>query len=114
MKTSALRANAAPADVPTRGAGAPDSTAPQAPTEPLARPAADTLVEDAVALARTWIGTATGAPATSATSADGGGRAGSSKTDKAVARASAALGALVSDPAGLELAVGFVDDVARP
>ncbi|MFI6427432.1 bifunctional proline dehydrogenase/L-glutamate gamma-semialdehyde dehydrogenase [Promicromonospora sp. NPDC050880] len=105
MKTSARRESAAPADVPTGGAGAPDSAAPQAPTEPPAKPAADTLVEDAVALARTWIGTATGTTAGGATG---------SKTDKAVARASAALGALVSDPAGLELAVGFVDDVARP
>lgn len=105
MKTSARRESAAPADVPTGGAGAPDSAAPQAPTEPPAKPAADTLVEDAVALARTWIGTATGTDAATAAG---------SKTDKAVARASAALGALVSDPAGLEFAVGFVDDVARP
>lgn len=105
MKTSARRESAAPADIPTGGAGAPDSAAPQAPTEPPAKPAADTLVEDAVALARTWIGTATGTDA---------GTAAGSKTDKSVARASAALGALVSDPAGLELAVGFVDDVARP
>ncbi|MEV0894379.1 bifunctional proline dehydrogenase/L-glutamate gamma-semialdehyde dehydrogenase [Promicromonospora sp. NPDC050262] len=107
MKTSARRGSADTADVPTGGAGAPDSATPQAPTEPPAKPAADTLVEDAVALARTWIGTATGAAAGT------DGTAGS-KTDKAVARASAALGALVSDPAGLELAVGFVDDVARP
>jgi len=109
MKTSARRESAAPAAVPTGGAGAPDSTVPPAPTEPPAQPAADTLVEDAVALARTWIGTATGTAAHAAGTA-----ATSSKTDKAVARASAALGALVSDPAGLELAVGFVDDVARP
>lgn len=106
MKTSARRGSADTADVPTGAAGAPDSATPQAPTEPPAKPAADTLVEDAVALARTWIGAATGADAAA-------GAAGS-KTDKAVARASAALGALVSDPAGLELAVGFVDDVARP
>ncbi|MFD2028065.1 bifunctional proline dehydrogenase/L-glutamate gamma-semialdehyde dehydrogenase [Promicromonospora aerolata] len=109
MKTSARRESAASAAVPTGGAGAPDSATPPAPTEPPAKPAADTLVEDAVALARTWIGTATGAAAGTTGSA-----AGSTKTDKAVARASAALGALVSDPAGLELAVGFVDDVARP
>ncbi|MCP2264428.1 proline dehydrogenase family protein [Promicromonospora thailandica] len=116
MKTSARRDSAASADVPTGGTGAPDDVVP-APTEPTAavpaaEPTADTLVEDAVALARTWIGTATGAAtgdaqATPATAAG-------SRTDKAVARASAALGALVSDPAGLELAVGFVDDVARP
>ncbi|MFI2365947.1 bifunctional proline dehydrogenase/L-glutamate gamma-semialdehyde dehydrogenase [Promicromonospora sp. NPDC019610] len=109
MKTSARRGSADTADVPTGGAGAPDSATPQAPTEPPAKPAADTLVEDAVALARTWIGTATGAAAGTT-----GGTTTGSKTDKAVARASAALGALVSDPAGLELAVGFVDDVARP
>ncbi|GAB2467758.1 proline dehydrogenase family protein [Promicromonospora xylanilytica] len=79
------------------------------------QPAADTLVEDAVALARTWIGTATGpAAGDTAGSAAGSTRTGRTRTDKAVARASAALGALVSDPAGLELAVGFVDDVARP
>jgi RHH-type proline utilization regulon transcriptional repressor/proline dehydrogenase/delta 1-pyrroline-5-carboxylate dehydrogenase len=128
MKTSARRDSAAPAAVPTGGTGAPDSATPPsphedlaslrspagtpnpAPTEPPAKPAADTLVEDAVALARTWIGTATGAAAGDTA----GSAAGSTKTDKAVARASAALGALVSDPAGLELAVGFVDDVARP
>ncbi|WP_454859846.1 bifunctional proline dehydrogenase/L-glutamate gamma-semialdehyde dehydrogenase [Promicromonospora soli] len=109
MKTSARRGSAVSANVPTGGAGAPDSAAPPAPTEPSAQPVADTLVEDAVALARTWIGTATGTAATSTAATAGG-----SKTDKAVARASAALGALVSDPAGLELAVGFVDDVARP
>lgn len=118
MKTSARRESAASAAVPTRGAGAPDSATP-APTESPAQPAADTLVEDAVALARTWIGAATGAAVTG-TATDGGptgskpGVKAGSKTDKAVARASAALGALVSDPAGLELAVGFVDDVARP
>ena len=86
------------------------------------QPAADTLVEDAVALARTWIGTAIGGAATATGTDAGAGTAGKttgsrtagSKTDRAVARASAALGALVSDPAGLELAVGFVDDVARP
>jgi RHH-type proline utilization regulon transcriptional repressor/proline dehydrogenase/delta 1-pyrroline-5-carboxylate dehydrogenase len=118
MKTSARRESAASAAVPTGGAGAPDNdTPPPAPTEPPAGPAADTLVEDAVALARTWIGAATGAAATGRTATDGGRTGGSktgSKTDRAVARASAALGALVSDPAGLELAVGFVDDVARP
>ena len=114
MKTSARRGSAVTADVPTGGAGAPDSAAPPAPTEPPAKPAADTLVEDAVALARTWIGTATGAAAAVGSSAAAGTGTGGSKTDKAVARASAALGALVSDPAGLELAVGFVDDVARP
>ncbi|WP_369369660.1 bifunctional proline dehydrogenase/L-glutamate gamma-semialdehyde dehydrogenase [Promicromonospora sp. Populi] len=82
------------------------------------RGSATTLVEDAVALARTWIDTATGSGATHAAStggsSTGASKTGASKTDRAVARASAALGALVSDPAGLELAVGFVDDVARP
>jgi RHH-type proline utilization regulon transcriptional repressor/proline dehydrogenase/delta 1-pyrroline-5-carboxylate dehydrogenase len=113
MKTSARRDSAVTANAPTGAAGAPDSATPSAPTEPTAKPAADTLVEDAVALARTWIGTAIG----TAAATDGAPTAAPatrSKTDKAVARASAALGALVSDPAGLELAVGFVDDVARP
>lgn len=105
MKTSARRESADSATVPTGASGAPDGATQQAPTGPPAKPAADTLVEDAVALARTWIGAATSAATT------GGG---TTRTDKAVARASAALGALVSDPAGLELAVGFVDDVARP
>lgn len=109
MKTSARRESAVSATAPTGGAGAPDSAAPPAPTEPSAHPTADTLVEDAVALARTWIGAAAVGSTATGTAASGG-----SKTDKAVARASAALGALVSDPAGLELAVGFVDDVARP
>jgi RHH-type transcriptional regulator, proline utilization regulon repressor / proline dehydrogenase / delta 1-pyrroline-5-carboxylate dehydrogenase len=113
MKTTARRGSAASADVPTGDAGALDSAMPQAPTEPPAQPAADTLVEDAVALARTWIGTAIGT-AGAATGDNRQAATTGSRTDKAVARASAALGALVSDPAGLELAVGFVDDVARP
>ncbi|MDR7384039.1 proline dehydrogenase family protein [Promicromonospora iranensis] len=121
MKTSARRDSATSAAVPTGGAGAPDSATPPAPTESSVQPAADTLVEDAVALARTWIGTDTSGTHTSGTAAGTpptgsttGSTPRSTKTDKAVARASAALGALVSDPAGLELAVGFVDDVARP
>ena len=56
----------------------------------------DELVEDAVRLARRWHA-ATGS--------------GTSRTER---RATARLAALVSDPAGLELAVRFVDRVARP
>ncbi|GII99273.1 L-proline dehydrogenase [Sediminihabitans luteus] len=54
------------------------------------------LVESAVTLARTWI---------SAADAD---------QDAAEQSTARRLGALVSDPKGLELAVRFVDDVARP
>ena len=54
------------------------------------------LVDDAVALADRW----------SASSAHSGGRRASAEA--------ARLSRLVSDPAGLELAVRFVDDVARP
>lgn len=67
---------------------------------------AQDLADDAVALARRWIDAA----------APGDGAA-AGTTDRATARARATaerLGALVSNPAGLELAVGFVDDVARP
>ncbi|MDO8149497.1 proline dehydrogenase family protein [Isoptericola sp. b515] len=78
-----------------RGTGHPGAR-PEATVSP-----AD-LVEDAVALAHTWIDAAT-------------------RTDGVVTRAdrrtratAERLGALVADPAGLDLAVGFVDDVARP
>ncbi|AEG45156.1 bifunctional proline dehydrogenase/L-glutamate gamma-semialdehyde dehydrogenase [Isoptericola variabilis] len=64
---------------------------------------AESLVDDAVALARTWIAAATGDDAAATTRADRRARATAER-----------LGSLVSDPAGLELAVGFVDDVARP
>ena len=56
----------------------------------------DALVDDAVALAHTWM----------ATTADG-------QTAKE-RRTTGKLAALVADPAGLELAVRFVDRVARP
>ncbi|GAA1710743.1 proline dehydrogenase family protein [Isoptericola hypogeus] len=68
---------------------------------------AEALVEDAAALAHHWIAVASGAspqvPGARTTRAD--------RRTRATAER---LGSLVSDPAGLELAVGFVDDVARP
>lgn len=76
-----------------------------APARPLPTPGAvgdtsltslDDLVEDAVALARRWLAASEGAG------------------DARARRTAERLGALVSDPAGLELAVRFVDDVARP
>ncbi|GAB3164780.1 proline dehydrogenase family protein [Myceligenerans halotolerans] len=63
---------------------------------------AESLADDAVALARRWI-RASEERATRPSAAD-----------RAAARASESLSALVSDPAGLELAMSFVDDVARP
>ncbi len=54
------------------------------------------LVEDAVALAATWAAAA------------------GENVDRRAAADAERLGRLVSDPAGLRLAVGFVDDVARP
>ncbi len=65
---------------------------------------AESLVDDAVALARTWIDAATG----------DGGSAPTTRADRRARATAERLGSLVSDPAGLELAVGFVDDVARP
>ncbi|MBO0609206.1 proline dehydrogenase family protein [Myceligenerans salitolerans] len=63
---------------------------------------AESLADDAVALARRWI------------RASERRAAHPSAADRAAARASESLSALVSDPAGLELAMSFVDDVARP
>ncbi|GAB4086784.1 proline dehydrogenase family protein [Myceligenerans cantabricum] len=63
---------------------------------------AESLADDAVVLARRWI------------SASEERSARPSAADRAAARASASLSSLVSDPAGLELAMSFVDDVARP
>ncbi|RPF20067.1 proline dehydrogenase family protein [Myceligenerans xiligouense] len=63
---------------------------------------AESLADDAVALARRWI------------RASEQRAAHPSAADRAAARASESLSALVSDPAGLELAMSFVDDVARP
>ncbi|MFI2705143.1 proline dehydrogenase family protein [Cellulosimicrobium composti] len=84
--------NDAPArPLPTPGA-AGDPTRTPVQTSP------DDLVEDAVALARRWL---------AASTADDAG-------DARARRTAERLGALVSDPAGLELAVRFVDDVARP
>ncbi|MFV2144674.1 proline dehydrogenase family protein [Isoptericola sp. G70] len=65
-------------------------------------PDAAALVEDAVALAHSWIATAEGT---------GGG---ATRADRRTRATAERLGDLVADPAGLELAVGFVDDVARP
>jgi RHH-type proline utilization regulon transcriptional repressor/proline dehydrogenase/delta 1-pyrroline-5-carboxylate dehydrogenase len=76
-----------------------------APARPLPTPGAvgdtsltspEDLVEEAVTLARRWLAASEGAG------------------DARARRTAERLGALVSDPAGLELAVRFVDDVARP
>jgi len=70
------------------------------------QPGAEALVEDAVALAHHWIAVASGgAPGTGVST---------TRADRKTRATAERLGALVSDPAGLELAVGFVDDVARP
>ncbi|WP_418276134.1 bifunctional proline dehydrogenase/L-glutamate gamma-semialdehyde dehydrogenase [Isoptericola jiangsuensis] len=79
---------------------APDNDAVDHGSDPVP---ASALVEDAVALAHTWITTAQDSARPAATRAD--------RRTRATAER---LGALVADPAGLELAVGFVDDVARP
>ncbi len=60
------------------------------------------LADEAVALAARWASSAHAGAA-------GGGRA-----QRRAASDAARLSRLVSDPAGLDLAVGFVDDVARP
>ncbi|WP_278235188.1 bifunctional proline dehydrogenase/L-glutamate gamma-semialdehyde dehydrogenase [Isoptericola sp. AK164] len=60
------------------------------------------LVEDAVALAHSWI--------EAAGRSDGV----ATRSDRRTRATAERLGALVADPAGLDLAVGFVDDVARP
>ncbi|WP_338403977.1 proline dehydrogenase family protein [Cellulosimicrobium arenosum] len=67
------------------------------PSLPSVRPRPLDLVDDAVGLARRWL---------AASTASGG----TSRETRTVAR----VAALVSDPAGLDLAVRFVDDVARP
>ncbi|WP_344008385.1 proline dehydrogenase family protein, partial [Isoptericola halotolerans] len=64
-------------------------------------PSAAALVEDAVALAHSWIAAAEGA-------------GGATRADRRTRATAERLGDLVADPAGLDLAVGFVDDVARP
>lgn len=80
--------------LPTPGAAAPE-------THPVPSAHLDAaLVDEAVDLARRWL---------SATEGVDGARARSRER-----RTADRLGALVSDPAGLELAVRFVDDVARP
>ncbi|WP_034648062.1 bifunctional proline dehydrogenase/L-glutamate gamma-semialdehyde dehydrogenase [Cellulomonas sp. HZM] len=72
-------------------------------------PELDDLVPQSVALARRWLAaTSDGAGAEHLTGT--GGPRGSSAERRTARR----LGALVSDPAGLELAVRFVDRVARP
>ncbi|GED09696.1 proline dehydrogenase family protein [Cellulosimicrobium cellulans] len=80
-----------------------------APARPLPTPGAvgdtsltspDDLVEEAVALARRWLAASS--------------RTGTAAGDTHARKTAERLGALVSDPTGLELAVRFVDDVARP
>ncbi|CAM3849105.1 bifunctional proline dehydrogenase/L-glutamate gamma-semialdehyde dehydrogenase [Isoptericola cucumis] len=68
---------------------------------------AEALVEDAAALAHHWIAVASGA------SPQAGGSS-TTRADRKTRATAERLGSLVADPAGLELAVGFVDDVARP
>ncbi|WP_407316810.1 bifunctional proline dehydrogenase/L-glutamate gamma-semialdehyde dehydrogenase [Isoptericola halotolerans] len=70
-------------------------------TDPSVHPTAAELVEDAVALAHSWIAAADGA-------------GGATRADRRTRATAERLGDLVADPAGLDLAVGFVDDVARP
>jgi RHH-type proline utilization regulon transcriptional repressor/proline dehydrogenase/delta 1-pyrroline-5-carboxylate dehydrogenase len=73
-----------------------DPAAAAGAADPAAAPAPDHLTADAVALAHRWM---------AATAAD---------ETPAERRATGRLAALVADPAGLELAVRFVDRVARP
>ncbi|WP_179950946.1 bifunctional proline dehydrogenase/L-glutamate gamma-semialdehyde dehydrogenase [Xylanimonas oleitrophica] len=73
-----------------------------APATAGATPPIADLVEDAVALAGRWAAASEGT----------GGRA--TRADRRAKADAERLGRLVADPAGLELAVGFVDDVARP
>jgi len=76
--------------------GRPSTPAATAPVPP---PAPAPLVDDAVRRARSWLALA---------------RAESGGGVRREQRTADRLGALVSDPAGLELALRFVDDVARP
>ncbi|MDR2723575.1 MAG: proline dehydrogenase family protein, partial [Cellulomonadaceae bacterium] len=95
---------------------APSPTSPASPVAPLApadSPIAS-LVDDAVALAGQWASIEdmssnkdAGSPQRGAKKAQSGKRSASNSDAER-------LGKLVSDPAGLALAVGFVDDVARP
>lgn len=78
-------------DAPARPLPTPGAAA----TDPRAT-APEDLVDEAVDLARRWLAASEGA--------------GDARARKTAER----LGALVSDPTGLELAVRFVDDVARP
>jgi RHH-type transcriptional regulator, proline utilization regulon repressor / proline dehydrogenase / delta 1-pyrroline-5-carboxylate dehydrogenase len=81
-----------------------DATARPLPTPGAAatktHPVPEDLVDEAVGLARRWLAASEGA--------------GSARAQSRERRTAERLGALVSDPAGLELAVRFVDDVARP
>ncbi|MBD5786430.1 proline dehydrogenase family protein [Cellulosimicrobium terreum] len=73
-----------------------------------AHPGPTDLVEEAVTLARRWLAGSDG-------SSDGpSGAIGGARAEARERRTAERLGALVSDPDGLELAVRFVDDVARP
>ncbi|GMA25021.1 hypothetical protein GCM10025864_27800 [Luteimicrobium album] len=84
------------------GPGGPTLGRPSTPSAPVTVPGDDAgprLVDDAVRRARAWLGRA---------------RAESGGGVRREQRTADRLGALVSDPAGLELALRFVDDVARP
>jgi len=90
-----------PRPLPTPGPAAPDphhgaQADPRAASTTPVLTSPEDLVDDAVALARRWLAASEGAG------------------DARARRTAERLGALVSDPAGLELAVRFVDDVARP
>jgi RHH-type transcriptional regulator, proline utilization regulon repressor / proline dehydrogenase / delta 1-pyrroline-5-carboxylate dehydrogenase len=79
------------------GSSSPQHPADLAPVEARTDAPIDSLTDDAARLARSWIA--------AAADASEGARE---------RRTAERLGALVSDPAGLELAVRFVDNVARP
>ncbi|MCA5892804.1 bifunctional proline dehydrogenase/L-glutamate gamma-semialdehyde dehydrogenase [Isoptericola sp. NEAU-Y5] len=83
------------------------TTVPARDGAPAEHQGADALVEDAVALAHHWIAVASG-------SSPQGAGGSTTRADRRTRATAERLGSLVSDPAGLELAVGFVDDVARP
>lgn len=81
-------------DATTRPLPTPGAAAATTLTSP------EDLADDAVDLARRWLAASEGT--------------GDARAQARERRTAERLGALVSDPAGLELAVRFVDDVARP